>query len=79
MVAWISTNQKNFAVELERQVRDRTNELKGRNNELIQQKEFAETILDTSIDITIVYDTELRFRVFNKGCGGQIRQVAAKK
>lgn len=59
-------DQKDFTIELERQVKERTEELKGSNLELKQQKEFAETILDTSIDITIVYDRELRFLVFNK-------------
>lgn len=57
---------KNFTEELERQVKERTEELNESNIDLKQQKEFAETILDTSIDITIVYDTEMRFISFNK-------------
>lgn len=59
-------DQKNFAAELERQVKERTEQLKLSNDEMKHQKEFAETILDTSIDITMVYDQELRFMTFNK-------------
>jgi PAS domain S-box-containing protein len=58
--------QKSFANELGRQVLERTEELNNSNREMRQQKEFAEMILDTSIDITIVYDTEMRFISFNK-------------
>jgi len=50
--------QKDFTIELERQVAERTNELR-------EQKEFAETILDTSIDITIVYSRNMDFLSFN--------------
>jgi PAS domain S-box-containing protein len=60
------SDQKDFTIELERQVIERTDELAGRNFELQQQKEFAETILDTSIDVTIVYDTQMNFLSFNK-------------
>jgi|GEM_PF-494104 len=59
-------DQKSFASELERQVKERTEELRGRNEELNTQKEFAEMILDTSIDITLVYDADMNFIAFNK-------------
>lgn len=41
-------------------------ELVARNEELLIQKEFVETILDSSVDIIIVCDTEMRFLAFNK-------------
>jgi PAS domain S-box-containing protein len=57
---------KDFASELERIVSERTNELRSSNFELNRQKELAETVLDTAIDINLVYDRETRFLAFNK-------------
>ncbi|MDF2437090.1 MAG: sensor signal transduction histidine kinase [Bacteroidota bacterium] len=52
--------------ELERKVLERTSELNKRNNELQEQKEFVDTILDASVDIIAVLDTELRYVKLNK-------------
>lgn len=59
-------DRKNFTIELERQVKERTEELNKSNFELRHQKDFAEMILDSAIDIMIVYDRERRFLSFNK-------------
>lgn len=57
-----------IAVELENKVRERTAEL-TRNNEALQhQKDFIETILDSSVDLICVYDKECRFMAMNKRC-----------
>ena len=63
---WVGTStdihdQKTFAQQLEQKVQERTQEL---NNE----KQFAETILDSSVDNICVFDEELRYLVVNKKC-----------
>ncbi len=58
--------EANFRDELERVVRTRTIELKEKNDELTQQKDFIETVLDSSIDQICVYDKDSRFIGVNK-------------
>jgi PAS domain S-box-containing protein len=48
-----------YANELERQVSERTGELK-------RQKDFAETMLDSSVDVIAVYDLETRLLTANQ-------------
>lgn len=43
-------------------------ELVQKNNELTRQKDFVETILDSSVDLISVYDTHMRIIAFNKKC-----------
>jgi PAS domain S-box-containing protein len=52
--------------ELERKVLERTSELNKRNNELKQQKEFVDAILESSVDIIVVLDKELKYVTLNK-------------
>lgn len=70
---WIGTStdihdQKLAAEELENKVIQRTAELQQMNEELIHQKEFIEIILDSSLILVMVFDTEMRFAAFNKKC-----------
>ena len=51
---------------LEQKVKDRTRELEGVNTALKQQNEFIETIIDSSVDLIAVFDTECRYVVVNK-------------
>lgn len=51
---------------LEQKVKDRTKELEGANSALKQQNEFIETIIDSSVDLIAVFDTEYRYVVVNK-------------
>ncbi len=55
-----------FREELEKQVKDKTTQLKEKNEELTQQKNFMETVLDSSIDQICVYDNDFRFIGANK-------------
>jgi two-component system CheB/CheR fusion protein len=57
----ISLNQN-----LERKVEERTLELQEANQTLMQQKEFIETIIDSSVDIIAVFDKEYRYLALNK-------------
>jgi PAS domain S-box-containing protein len=43
-------------------------ELIAKNDELRTKNEFVETILDSSVDLIGVYDTEMRILAFNKKC-----------
>jgi PAS domain S-box-containing protein len=52
--------------ELERKVLERTSELNKTNSELRQQKEFVDTILESSVDVVIVLDNELRYVTLNR-------------
>ncbi|MCE3280806.1 MAG: hypothetical protein K0S44_2997 [Bacteroidetes bacterium] len=52
--------------ELERKVLERTSELNKRNIELQLQKEFADTILESSVDVIAVLDTELKYVTLNR-------------
>lgn len=51
---------------LEAKVKERTAQLENKNEELTQQKNFIETILDSSLDVISVFDPDLRFLVVNK-------------
>ena len=42
--------------------------LEEKNRELVRQKEFVETILDSSDDLIAAYDLELRIIAYNKKC-----------
>lgn len=50
---------------LEAKVKERTIELESKNDELMQQKDFAETIFNSSVDILSVFDKHLRFIMVN--------------
>jgi PAS domain S-box-containing protein len=52
--------------ELERKVLERTSELNKRNIELQLQKEFVDTILESSVDVIAVLDTELKYVALNR-------------
>jgi PAS domain S-box-containing protein len=56
------------AEELEQEVRKRTHELQAKTEEFKRQKEFMETILDSSVDLIGVYDKETKILAFNKKC-----------
>ncbi|HYG15435.1 MAG TPA: PAS domain S-box protein, partial [Bacteroidia bacterium] len=56
------TDRKAARVELEKQVVQRTRELN-------HQKDFLQTILDSSVDIIAVFDSEARYVAVNKKCG----------
>jgi PAS domain S-box-containing protein len=51
---------------LEHKVRERTKELEDANQELKQQTEFSDKILDSTVDLIAVFDTELRYVTMNK-------------
>ncbi|MBV9986940.1 MAG: PAS domain-containing protein [Chitinophagaceae bacterium] len=54
-----------FNQKLEQKVIERTNELRSANKELQMQNEFVETILDSSVHLVAVLDTETRFTTVN--------------
>lgn len=60
------TLQKIRREELEKKVEERANELKRKNEELQQQKEFVETILDSSVSAMAVYDKDMRLLSINR-------------
>jgi PAS domain S-box-containing protein len=51
---------------LENKVRERTRELETANQALIEQTQFSRNILDSSVDLIAVFDTELRYVTLNK-------------
>lgn len=53
--------QKEFSSMLEQKVAERT-------IEILRQKEFSETIINTTMDLIGVYDTQMRIITFNKAC-----------
>jgi PAS domain S-box-containing protein len=55
-----------FTHSLEHKVHERTNELAVANGELKLKNEFVETIIDSSIDVIAVFDTNLNYVIFNK-------------
>lgn len=59
-------HQKTFAQNLEAEVQSRTAQLLLKNEELQEQKEFIETILDSSEDIIAVLDRDLNYLSVNK-------------
>jgi len=60
------TDQKTQEENLEKKVKERTKELIAKNELLIQQKEFVDSILNASEDNIAVFDTELRYVSLNK-------------
>lgn len=57
-----------FNQRLEQKVKERTLELEQANTILNQQKEFVETIINSSVDIISVFDLDLNYVVMNKRC-----------
>jgi PAS domain S-box-containing protein len=53
-------------LNLEQKVRERTRELEETNLELKLQTEFSERILDSTVDLIAVFDTELRYVTMNR-------------
>ena len=51
---------------LENKVRERTRELETANEALIEQTQFSRNILDSSVDLIAVFDTDLRYVTLNK-------------
>lgn len=51
---------------LEQRISERTIELEEANTNLNQQKEFIESIVDSSVDSIVVYDSDSRFVTVNK-------------
>lgn len=58
-----------FNHTLENTVKERTNELVETNSVLRQQKEFVETIINSSVDIISVFDRNLNYVMINKRVG----------
>ncbi len=54
-----------FNQKLEQKVIERTNELRETNRELQMKNEFVETILDSSVHVIAVLDTQMRFTTVN--------------
>ncbi|MEO8584123.1 MAG: PAS domain-containing protein, partial [Flavitalea sp.] len=52
--------------DLELKVKERTSELQQANFVLQQQTELVGNIIDSSVDLIAVFDSELRYRVLNK-------------
>ena len=67
---------------LEQRISERTAELKDANASLNQQKEFVESIIDSSVDSIVVYDLDMRFitvnRTFENRTGYKREQVIGK-
>ena len=51
---------------LEKKVKERTGQLEDANAILVQQNEFVETIIDSSVDFIAVFDNDLRYLSLNK-------------
>ncbi len=62
------TDRKMAAEDLEHLVSVRTSELTLKNEELLRQNEFIQTVLDSSVDLISVYDKDTRIITFNKKC-----------
>ncbi|MGI8892528.1 MAG: sensor histidine kinase, partial [Bacteroidia bacterium] len=54
-----------FNQNLEQKVNDRTVELKNANATLREQKEFVETIINSAVNLIMVYDHELNYLMIN--------------
>ncbi|MDF2455034.1 MAG: sensor signal transduction histidine kinase [Cytophagaceae bacterium] len=71
ILMWVGTStdindQKIASRELEYKVEERTQELAIKDEQLNKQTEFAEIILNSSVDIISVFDNELRYLIVNK-------------
>jgi PAS domain S-box-containing protein len=60
------TDERKFKEELEQKVAERTSQLEEKNRELRRQNDFAETILDSSVDVMSVFDHNLCYVSLNK-------------
>ncbi len=72
IIKWLGTStdiddHKNFSERLEQKVQERTKELNEKNN-------FIQTLLDSSVDMIIVLDRDLRFILLNKTAEEIFRQ-----
>ncbi|MDB5273967.1 MAG: sensor signal transduction histidine kinase [Chitinophagaceae bacterium] len=71
IIMWVGTStdihkQKMASTELEHKVEERTLELAEKHEQFNKQKEFAEIILNSSVDIISLFDTDLRYLIVNK-------------
>jgi PAS domain S-box-containing protein len=55
-----------FNQKLEQKVNERTTELQNANTTLKEQKDFVETIINSAVNLIIVYDKHLNFIMINK-------------
>ena len=55
-----------FNYELEMKVEERTRALAEANTELKRKNDFVETIIDSSVDVIAVFDTDLHYVILNK-------------
>jgi PAS domain S-box-containing protein len=62
------TSQQAAKSKLENTIRIRTNEIKQINKNLEERNRFVETIIDSSMDLIVVYDKEMRIISFNGAC-----------
>ena len=58
---------RSFNQQLGQRVKERTTELEQANDFLLQQNEFVKTIIDSSVDLISVLDSDLNYVVLNKG------------
>lgn len=58
--------QKTFAEKLEKEVAERTGELKARNEDLQKTQSFLQQLIDSSVEYITVLDKELKFVTVNK-------------
>lgn len=58
-----------FNQHLEQKIKKRTIELEDANTTLKQQKEFVETIINSSVDLVAVFDKDLNYVMLNKRAG----------
>ena len=63
---------------LENKVRERTRELENTNEALTKQTEFSNNILDSSVDIIAVFDTNMRFVTLNRH-GEETYKISSEK
>lgn len=71
ILMWVGTStdihdQKIASRELQYKVEASTQELAFKDEQLNKQREFAEIILNSSVDIISVFDNELRYLIVNK-------------
>jgi PAS domain S-box-containing protein len=55
-----------FNYDLEKKVEERTRELAEANTELKLKNQFVETIIDSSVDVIAVFDTDLHYVILNR-------------
>jgi PAS domain S-box-containing protein len=52
----------------EKEIKEINKSLEEKNRELSRQNDFVQTILDSSVDVMSVFDTNLRYVTLNKAC-----------